>query len=153
MKSSSIAADVNEERERERGARKTDTPIYNVLKPSMRVICMRLTHIVRIYSHCSNITQIFALPRSLDRVMSIISEQEHCFSISIWYEKRIILTWTSWLLHKLQINYQSNYQITITSIYFVFIDIPILSLLHAMGGGILKRTPWPNEATISPFRI
>lgn len=57
MKSSSIAAD--DDVDEERGARKADTPIYNALKPSMRVICMRLTHIARIYSHRSNIAQIF----------------------------------------------------------------------------------------------
>lgn len=49
MKSSSIATTTKWER----GARKTDTPIYNALKPTMRVICVRLAHIARIYTHLS----------------------------------------------------------------------------------------------------
>lgn len=46
MKSSSIAPDDDDDVDEERGARKADTPIYNALKPTMRVICVRLTHTV-----------------------------------------------------------------------------------------------------------
>lgn len=51
MKSSSIAPDDDDDVDEERGARKTDTPIYNALKSTMRVICVRLTHTARIHAY------------------------------------------------------------------------------------------------------
>lgn len=45
MKSSSIAPDDDDDVDEERGARKAGTPIYNALKSTMRMICVRLTHL------------------------------------------------------------------------------------------------------------
>lgn len=58
MKSSSIASDDDDDVDEERGAKKAGTPIYNALKPTMRMICVRLTHTARIYTHPSRVAQI-----------------------------------------------------------------------------------------------
>jgi len=65
MKSSSIALDDDDDDE-ERGARKTDRPIYNAVKPTMRVICVRLAHTVRIPPRGPDITN------PLDRFASVV---------------------------------------------------------------------------------
>lgn len=75
MKSSSIAADDGDVDE-ERGAREADTPIYNALKPSMRMIRARLTHTARIYTRVPPPPSARSPDIPSDRFTSILSRRQ-----------------------------------------------------------------------------